>query len=151
MISPSERRDEALAFAALAILWVIGTMALLGPIALGIAGVTMVSALLLGWHIRGGLIVAGVGAGLGTLLWGFNGWLVGPVGTMVEIYQDYLFDGQRWDFSGLRALFGHMLLDGAAWPYFAPLGIAAGGLYFTSWHICTGSPLRRTTQARVTP
>ena len=55
MINPSERRDEALAFAVLAILWVLGTMALLGPVALGIAGVTMIGALLLGWHIRGGL------------------------------------------------------------------------------------------------
>ncbi len=151
MISPPERRDEALAFAALALLWVLGTMALLGPVALSMAVVTMIGALLLGWHIRGGLLIAGVGAGLGSLLWGVEGWLIDPINTMVEIYRGYLFDGQRWDFSGLRALFGQMLLDGPAWPYFAPLGIAAGGLYFTSYHVCTGSQLRRTTQAASRP
>jgi type IV secretory pathway TraG/TraD family ATPase VirD4 len=148
MMSPSERRDEALAFAILAILWVLGTMALLGPVALVIAGVTMIGAFVMSWHIRGGLIIAVVGIGLGSMLWGFEGWLTGPTSTMVEIYREYLFDGQRWDFIGLRALFVQMLMDGPAWPYFAPLGIAAGGLYFTTYHVCMGSQLQRTTQAK---
>ena len=151
MINPSERRDEALAFVAVAILWVLGTMALLGPVALLIAGVTMIGALIMGWHIRGGLLIAAAGAGLGMLLWGVDGWLIGPINTMVAIYRDYLFDGQRWDVEGLQTLFARMLLNGPAWPYFAPLGIAAGGLYFTSWHICTGSQLKRTTQAAGAP
>ena len=151
MMSPSERRDEALAFTALAILWVLGTMALLGPVALLVAAVTMIGALVMGWHIQGGLLIAGVGAALGMVLWGVEGWLTGPVNTMVAIYRDYLFDGHRWDFAGLRALFGQMLLDGPAWPYFAPLGIAAGGLYLTSWHVCTGNQLRQTTQVARRP
>ena len=147
MMSLSEKRDEALAFAALALLWGLGTMALLGPVALLVAAATMIGALVLGWHIRGGLLIAGIGAGLGGVLWGVEDWVTGPINTMVAIYRDYLFDGHRWDFDGLRTLFGQMLLDGPAWPYFAPLGIAAGGLYVTSYHVCTGGQLRQTTQA----
>ena len=62
---------------------------------------------------------------------------------MVAIYQEYLFEGRRFDIDGLTDLFGRMLWNAPAWPYFAPLGIAAGGFYWLTWQVCTGSPLKQ--------
>ena len=143
MSDQKDRRDDALVFAAVAILWVLITMALLGPVGLTVAGLTMVVALVSGCHIAGGIVIAGLGAVAGILLWGANAWLTEPINTMVMIYRDFLFDGFRWDTQGLWTVFGRMLLNGPAWPYFAPLGIAAGGLYWTTWLVTTGSPLKR--------
>ena len=136
-------RDEAFAFAAVAVLWVLGSMALLGPVGLMVAGVTIVLAFLFDLHIIGGILTAAIGAGIGMLLWGGHAWLVEPITTMVAIYRDYLFDGSRWDTAGLWAVFGRMILNGPAWPFFAPIGIAAGGLYWTTWLVTNDSPLKR--------
>lgn len=146
MSGGGDRRDEAFAFAAVGVTWVFGTMALIGPVALLVAVVTMSGILIAGYDERISLLTSAAGVGLGSLLWGFEGWLVDPINTMVAIYRDYLFDGQRIDIEGLPALFLSMLVNGPAWPYFAPLGIVAGGLYATCWQVLTGSPLRRTTR-----
>ena len=148
MIGASERRDEALIFATIAILWGLGSMALIGPVALTVAAITMVGVVLAGCRIIGAFVVVGIGAALGMLLWGIEGWLLKPIQTMVDIYQEYLFEGRRFDVDGLTALFGRMLWNGPAWPYFAPLGIAAGGLYWLIWQVCTGSPLKRSSRAK---
>ena len=70
MIGASERRDEALIFATIAILWVLGSMALIGPVALTVAAITMTGVVLAGCRIIGAFVVVGTGAAIGMLLWG---------------------------------------------------------------------------------
>ena len=148
MSATADQRDEALMFAGVAILWVMGSMALIGPVALTIAAITMTGTIIAGCQIVGALVVIGVGAAVGILLWGADAWLLGPLQTMVDIYRDFLFDGHRFDFDGLITLFGRMLLNGSAWPYFAPVGVVAGGLYWIIWQVCTGNPIERSARAK---
>ena len=133
MSGGADQRDEALMFAGVAILWVMGSMALIGPVALTVATITMIGTIIAGCQIAGALVLIGMGAAVGMLLWGADAWLLGPLQTMVDIYRDFLFDGRRFDFDGLITLFGRMLLNGPAWPYFAPVGVVAGG-----WSSATG-------------
>jgi len=52
MSGGADRRDEAFAFAAAGVTWVLGTMALIGPVALLVALVTMVGILISGFDER---------------------------------------------------------------------------------------------------
>ena len=148
MSGAADKRDEALIFAAVATLWVLGSMALIGPVALTVATIILSGAIIAGFQIFGALAVIGLGAAAGILLWGPDAWLTGPLQTMVDIYRDFLFDGHRFDFDGLFALFGRMLLNGPAWPYFGPVGVVAGGLYWIIWQVCTGNPIKRSVRAK---
>ena len=74
-------------------------------------------------------MISAAGVGLGFALWRSHGWFSEPLHAMAEIYRDYLFAGFRWDTEGLFQLFRQMIWHRPAWWFFAPLGIAAGGLY----------------------
>ena len=148
MMNASERRDDTLIFAALAILWIIGSMALLGPVALSVAAVVMTSAFVFSLKIVGSLVISCIGAAAGILIWGPDTWALGPINTMIQIYREFLFDGHRFDFNGLGVHFGRMLWHVPAWPYFAPIGVTAAGLYSITWQIFTKSPLKRAAQGK---
>lgn len=100
----------------------------------------VVEFVLAGFQIFGALVVIGLGAAVGILLWGAASWLIGPLQTMVDIYRDFLFDGHRFDFDGVIKLFSRMLLNGPAWPYFAPVDVVAGGLYWIIWRSAPAIP-----------
>ncbi len=106
MIKASERREDALIFAAIALLWVMGSMALLGPVALTVAAITMASAFVFGVQIVGALVITCLGAAIGILIWGAENWAHGPVSSMIQIYREVLFDGYRFDVEGLVGVFG---------------------------------------------
>jgi len=148
MINASERREDALIFSGVALLWVFASMCLLGPVGLTAAAITMVSALAFGLQIIGALVISCVAAASGILLWGAEDWALGPINAMIQIYREFLVDGDHVDVEGLSVHFGRMLLHLPAWPYFAPIGVTAGGLYWITWQVCTKSPLKRTAQGK---
>lgn len=146
-MSVSAKRDDQL-MAVMAVLWTLGSMAMLGPVGLTAATIVFFGALLFGLHVIGGIIISAAGAGLGFALWRSQGWFTEPLHAMAEIYRDYLFAGFRWDTEGLFQLFSQMIWHRPAWWFFAPLGIAAGGLYWTAWTLFTKSPLKQVAHGR---
>ena len=124
-VGAASKDDEQL-MAVMAVLWLLGSMAMLGPVGLAAATITFVAAMLFGLELVGGMLIGAIGAGIGFILWRSHGWLTEPLQEMAEIYRTYLFDGFRWDTVGLFALFGDMIWHRPAWSFFGPLGIAAG-------------------------
>ena len=146
-MSASAKQDEQL-MAVMTVLWILGSMAMLGPVGLAAATMAFVTAMLLGLHLIGGILISATGAGFGFTLWRSYGWFTEPLHAMAEIYRDYLFAGFRWDTEGLFHLFRQMIWHRPAWSFFAPLGIAAGGLYWTAWTLFTKSPLKQVAHGR---
>ena len=143
-------KDDEQLMAVMAVLWLLGSMAMLGPVGLAAATMAFVAAMLFGLELIGGMLIAAGGAGLGLLIWRSHGWLTEPLQEMAEIYRTYLFDGFRWDTQGLFALFGDMIWHRPAWSFFGPIGIAAGGVYWTAWTLFTNSPLKQVARGKPT-
>ena len=149
MIQASERREDALIFAAVGGLWVAGSMVLMGPIGILGAALTMMSLLIFAQKIPGAIIVAGLGAVSGVLIWGPSEWVSGPFSAMLQMYKVYLTDDMRWNFAGLFQNFVDVLTVPKAWLFFMPLGVTAGGIYWVTWQVFAKSPLKASTQAGV--
>ena len=143
-------KDDEQLMAVMTVLWLFGSMAMLGPVGLAAASIVFVAAMMFGLHLIGGIVIGALGAGIGFLMWRSHGWFSDPLQAMAEIYRDYLFAGFRWDTDGLFDLFGRMLWHRPAWAFFGPLGVAAGGFYWTAWTLFTKSPLKQVARGRQT-
>ena len=86
-MSAGVKKDEQL-MAVMAVLWILGSMAMLGPVGLAAATIVFVAAMLFGLHLIGGIIISAAGAGLGLVLWRSHGWFTEPLHAMAEIYRD---------------------------------------------------------------
>ena len=87
-MSVSSKKDEQL-MAVMAVLWILGSMAMLGPVGLAAAAtIVFVAAMLCGLHLIGGITICATGAGLGFILWRSHGWFTEPLHAMAEIYRD---------------------------------------------------------------
>ncbi|MEM8952007.1 MAG: hypothetical protein AAGC99_22070 [Pseudomonadota bacterium] len=86
LMSVSAKKDEQL-MVVMAVLWILGSMAMLGPVGLTAATIVFVAAMLSGLHLIGGIIISAAGAGLGFILWRSHGWFTEPLHAMAEIYR----------------------------------------------------------------
>ncbi len=141
-------QDDQVYVAILILFFVVTVLAILGPIGVAVALLTIIIGIIAGLGHAGGVAVALGGAGLGAVLIGPQEWLAGPALEMAKVYQIYLFDGSRWDMDGLAAYYTKMLAYWPSWKYFTPLGIFAGGAALTVWQIFGASPLRRTARGK---
>jgi len=87
LMSVSAKKDEQL-MAVMAVLWILGSMAMLGPVGLAAATIVFVAAMLFGLHLAGGIMIGTAGAVLGFALWRNHGWFTEPLHAMAEIYRD---------------------------------------------------------------
>jgi len=147
-MAQSGKQDDQVYVAILILFCVIAVLAILGPIGVAVALLTIVIGIIAGLGHGGGVAVAIGGAGLGALLIGPQEWLTGPAREMAEVYRVYLFDGSRWDMNDLAAYYTEMLAYWPSWTYFTPLGIFAGGVALTVWQVYGASPLRRTARGK---
>ena len=141
-------QDDLVYVAILILFFVIAVLAILGPIGVAVALLTIIIGIIAGLGHASGVAIAAGGAGLGALLIGTREWLAGPAREMAEIYRIYLFDGSRWDMDGLAAYYTEMLAYWPSWTYFTPLGIFTGGAALTVWQVYGASPLRRTARGK---
>ena len=93
-MSVSAKKDEQL-MAVMAALWILSSMAMLGPVGLAAATIVFVAAMLFGLHVIGGIMISAAGVRLDFILWCSHGWFTEPMHAMAEIYRDYLFASFR--------------------------------------------------------
>lgn len=67
-MSIGAKGDEQL-MAVMTVLWIVGSMAMLGPVGLAAATIAFLAALMLGLHPMGGTLISIAGAGVGFALW----------------------------------------------------------------------------------
>jgi len=86
-MAQSGKQDDQVYVAILILFCVIAVLAILGPIGVAVALLTIVIGIIAGLGHGGGVAVAIGGAGLGALLIGPQEWLTGPAREMAEVYR----------------------------------------------------------------